>query len=235
MGDWGEQRRGVRKRSSTSAQNRKAHLRADFRWSCAYCGMAEEEARAIRFEVDHYKPRAAGGSNDYENLMWSCELCNRYKGDMYGDPGTTDHHILKVDLEHPADHLEVAEDRSGFVGNSATGEFTVHYLFLANNPRMRRIFEQRQQRDYCDEAIAHGLRVLTEAQLDGLPWRERVAVVRTRDMAKRKLSEIDRLFEELCGSPMPRDLGQSKKRHRERDHYLSSIGVRRTKRTKQRK
>ncbi len=191
--------------------------------------MAEEEAAAIRFEIDHYESRSAGGSNDYENLMWSCERCNNHKGDVYQDPSRTAHHILKVDLEHPADHLRLADDHSGFVGISATGDFTVEYLFLANSDRMKRIIEQRRERQYCDEAIAHGLRVLTQAQLDVLPRQERFQVVRTREIAKRKLSELENMVEELCASPIPRELRDSKRRHAARDRYLLSIGVKRPK------
>ena len=43
---------------------------------CAYCG------RKIDYkdmQVDHIVPQARGGSDDMENLMPSCRLCNHYK------------------------------------------------------------------------------------------------------------------------------------------------------------
>ena len=43
---------------------------------CAYCG------RAIEFkdmQVDHFVPQRLGGTDDIDNLMPSCRLCNHYK------------------------------------------------------------------------------------------------------------------------------------------------------------
>lgn len=37
----------------------KRYLRRDFFYSCAYCTIAETEAQAIRFTIDHYEPRNA--------------------------------------------------------------------------------------------------------------------------------------------------------------------------------
>lgn len=47
---------------------------------CVYCGFDGSTFDGWRFlEVDHFKPRSKGGSDDIENLMTSCMSCNRMK------------------------------------------------------------------------------------------------------------------------------------------------------------
>jgi len=43
---------------------------------CAYCG---NEITLKTMQVDHAKSKRNGGTDDYENLMPSCRLCNHYK------------------------------------------------------------------------------------------------------------------------------------------------------------
>lgn len=43
---------------------------------CAYCGTDQ----VTRFEVDHFMPRARGGSDAVSNLVLSCRPCNQAKG-----------------------------------------------------------------------------------------------------------------------------------------------------------
>lgn len=49
-----------------------------FGFRCAYCGI---EARATKLVVDHLIAVANGGTNEAENLVAACELCNNGKGD----------------------------------------------------------------------------------------------------------------------------------------------------------
>lgn len=46
------------------------------RFTCTYCGRTPP---AVLLEVDHVLPRAAGGSDDVENLTTSCWDCNHGK------------------------------------------------------------------------------------------------------------------------------------------------------------
>lgn len=47
-------------------------------FTCQYCGQRPPE---VVLEVDHIEPRAAGGSDDFLNLITSCWDCNRGKRD----------------------------------------------------------------------------------------------------------------------------------------------------------
>lgn len=46
---------------------------------CAYCG---EKIDLEDMEIDHVKSIRQGGTNDFDNLFPSCELCNHYKNLM---------------------------------------------------------------------------------------------------------------------------------------------------------
>lgn len=49
-----------------------------YRGLCAYCG----RHIGMRGTVDHYVPKALGGTNERSNLRWCCFECNRDKADM---------------------------------------------------------------------------------------------------------------------------------------------------------
>ena len=59
-----------------SAKLRFSVLRRDG-FTCQYCG---KSAPNVLLEVDHIKPRSAGGGNEDTNLVTSCRDCNRGKG-----------------------------------------------------------------------------------------------------------------------------------------------------------
>ncbi len=69
----------------------KKYLQKDFCGHCAYCNLNEEWVYPLPFEIDHFIPRAAFEAverndldTDYRNLMYSCSLCNRLKGNLFG-------------------------------------------------------------------------------------------------------------------------------------------------------
>lgn len=47
-------------------------------FKCIYCGAHPSES--VLLEVDHIHPVAEGGTNDIDNLVTSCDACNRGKG-----------------------------------------------------------------------------------------------------------------------------------------------------------
>ena len=46
--------------------------------NCLYCGAPGPST------IDHFIPRALGGSNELENLVPACTPCNQRKADMHG-------------------------------------------------------------------------------------------------------------------------------------------------------
>lgn len=68
----------------------KKYLETDFEHHCAYCDMYDEWIMPLPFQIDHFIPRAAFEKaertdldNDYNNLMYSCPICNRLKSDTF--------------------------------------------------------------------------------------------------------------------------------------------------------
>jgi hypothetical protein len=53
---------------------------ADF--ACEYCGVAETDTGG-ELTVDHFQPRAHGGTDDLSNLLYCCHRCNLYKADYW--------------------------------------------------------------------------------------------------------------------------------------------------------
>lgn len=55
------------------------------RFTCQYCGKHPPD---VLLEADHIVPRAAGGSDEMENLTTACSDCNRGKGARLLEEGT---------------------------------------------------------------------------------------------------------------------------------------------------
>ena len=51
---------------------------------CQYCGAASTD-EGVRLEVDHVYPQALGGTDDLDNLVTACYVCNRGKSAMVLD------------------------------------------------------------------------------------------------------------------------------------------------------
>jgi 5-methylcytosine-specific restriction endonuclease McrA len=43
---------------------------------CAYCG---KEILMDEMKIDHYVPKSKGGTDDLDNLLPACDICNHYK------------------------------------------------------------------------------------------------------------------------------------------------------------
>jgi 5-methylcytosine-specific restriction endonuclease McrA len=50
-------------------------------FKCVYCGFDGRSFEGWVFlQVDHFKPRSRGGSDELDNLCTSCAICNFMKG-----------------------------------------------------------------------------------------------------------------------------------------------------------
>lgn len=47
-------------------------------YACFYCGKRQSEGAVLN--LDHFIPRALGGTNELGNLFTACEGCNKRKG-----------------------------------------------------------------------------------------------------------------------------------------------------------
>jgi hypothetical protein len=113
-------------------------LRQIYGFSCAYCGISEDDAGA-ELTVDHWQPRSAGGSDALDNLVYACHACNGFKGD-YWNPDSEERllHPLRDNVDQ---HIQ--SDTNGMlIGLTVTGAFHIAQLQL-NRPALIRARQRR--------------------------------------------------------------------------------------------
>ena len=113
----------------------RSNVRAAAQNQCGYCRSLQKYVLGV-LEIDHIIPKAAGGSDEEDNLWLACRLCNSYKGTQTQgqDPITQ----KKVGLYHPrrqkwSSHFTWSEDGTRILGLTACGRATAIALKL-NNP-----------------------------------------------------------------------------------------------------
>ncbi len=101
---------------------------------CAYCQTLQANS-GQRMVPDHIIPESKGGEKVFENLCFSCRLCNEYKGSRTAglDPLTG----RTVSLFHPRqqswhDHFVWEESGTRIIGLTAIGRATVIALQMNN-------------------------------------------------------------------------------------------------------
>ena len=97
---------------------------------CAYC-LSPEQMMGVAFEVDHIRPRSAGGRNQLDNLCLSCPTCNRHKARRLSAPDPVSGRAVR--LFHPKrdvwlHHFAWSADGAHIIGLTPTGRATVEAL-----------------------------------------------------------------------------------------------------------
>ena len=146
------------------------YLRPDFFFSCAYCTISECEAQAIRFTIDHYEPKKHRPdlTDNYENLMYCCDVCNMRKGHRMPNAAERARGLrfFRPDLDRYTDHFE---KHDLLVHHKSTiGYYTENALDL-NRLGLRRLRDIRQRLATCDDFVLGGLLALRRFPLDQLP------------------------------------------------------------------
>jgi hypothetical protein len=147
--------------------------------------MAESEAHGISFEIDHYIPQKSRPDLicDYHNLMYACQVCNRYKGDLYPPPTAQadNYRFFKTDIDFFGDHYVFSAVR--LAGRTRIGKFTIDALHL-NRKALRDLRELRERLAKCEEYVSRGLAGLRKFSIDQLPQGVRLK-------AKRLIEEME--------------------------------------------
>jgi hypothetical protein len=103
--------------------------RANF--ACEYCTVSETDTGG-ELTIDHFQPKAKGGSDEAENLLYCCVRCNLYKAD-YWPTHANQPHLWNPRLEPIASHLLILTDGTLY-STTPVGEFTVTRLRLNRPP-----------------------------------------------------------------------------------------------------
>lgn len=116
-------------------------VRRAYDFACGYCGVREADAGS-ELELDHFKPRSAGGNNEFENLVYCCTTCNRVKGDFWAT-AQTEKRLLHPQRDNLSLHLRLELDGI-LTALTATGEFHLSRLRLNRPPliALRRVREE---------------------------------------------------------------------------------------------
>lgn len=205
-------------------------LRYDFFYSCAYCTMAESEATTIRYVIDHYIPRNERPDlvHSYENLIYTCDLCNMRKSDRYPPSAARDagYRYFRPDRDYRSSHFKCEGIR--WEGITETGIFTVEDLDL-NRFQLRRLRELRQRLVACAPMVEKGIMALRNFQFDQLPQGMRGPAIKSigkaRDLAETLVEDIDDTLRAFAKSELadPDTSDEEKQRLEARKAKLEAI------------
>lgn len=128
---------------TTAAETREL-LRVRHGYKCAYCGISETDVGGL-LEVEHFRPLAKGGTDDIENLLYACTICNRFKSDYWAGEETSIH----LRLLHPVhdsldEHLSELPNGT-LIGLTERGWFHIEWLHL-NRPQLVTFRKVRKQK-----------------------------------------------------------------------------------------
>jgi hypothetical protein len=113
---------------------------------------------------DHFQPTSKGGSNTFDNFVYSCHACNEFKSD-YWQPDSEDRvlHPLNDDFTL---HWEENEDGI-LVPQTQTGLFHIEQLHLNRFPLVARRLYYRQIAAFLrDRKIINALVAQTESNIN---------------------------------------------------------------------
>lgn len=182
-------------------------LRHDFLFSCGYCAITEAEATAVRLTIDHYEPSSLRRDLEhvYSNLIYACDPCNMYKGDVCPPPAARAQGLrfFKPDEDVFAEHFKLSGIR--LESKTKTGEFSIERLEL-NRQALRRLRELRMRLTDCDKFVAEGIAGLRRFPIDRLPPHIKGRVVSALNsinaVADRIAKEIDEILKSNARSDM---------------------------------
>jgi uncharacterized protein (TIGR02646 family) len=175
-------------------------LRLDFWYACAYCNIGEIEATALSFEIDHYEPRSSSPAlaSQYDNLMWSCRLCNRHKGKQTPNVAQRAAGIrfYRPDQDDPEEHFEVVNVES-LRHRTDIGKFSILLLFL-NRQQLKNLRRARASIYNSTRSILKGIQSLRGLKIDRFPKDIRFKVLELKSKLEADVQKaIDDLDEVL--------------------------------------
>jgi hypothetical protein len=110
----------------------KPFLRIEFIRQCVYCRMPDGVKGETAFGVDHYRPSSKfpGLRTQYQNLFYSCNVCNWQKGNFWPD---SQRYLAGLFIPNPCDHTMA--DHLAYRGvtveaRSRTGQLAIDVLLL---------------------------------------------------------------------------------------------------------
>jgi len=151
-------------------------VRAAYGYRCGYCGVSEAWAGG-ELEIDHFRPLLRDGTDAFDNLVYACARCNRFKSDYWPDDNAPE----SFKLLHPGQEaleLHIVETANGrLVGLTPRGWFHIRWLHL-NRPQLIELRQLLQSERAVREALTQAQEVKTQLQKRILELEVEVAELR---------------------------------------------------------
>jgi hypothetical protein len=124
-------------------------------YACEYCGVTEIDAGG-ELTIDHFRPQSEHGSDDAQNLLYSCLRCNLYKADYW--PRLAGEALLWNPREHPREEhlLELAD--ASLYAISDIGQWTLSRLRL-NRPQLVE-YRRRRAQEIAGQSLLNSSRII---------------------------------------------------------------------------
>lgn len=131
-------------------------VRRLYYYRCGYCGVHERDV-GNQLEIDHFKPRALGGTDELDNLVYCCPACNKFKHNFWpaDEAPATVRRLLHPRRDNFHEHVSEAED-GRLIALSPTGAFHIQQLHL-NRPQLLAWRHRRHLRAKVLAGIAEAL------------------------------------------------------------------------------
>lgn len=110
-------------------------IRAAAKNRCGYCRLPQY-LNPSRLEIEHLLPKAAGGTDDEENLWLACRDCNLHKSSKTHavDPQTGENsRLFNPRIDDWPEHFEFTDGGTRIKGITSCGRATTEALFLNND------------------------------------------------------------------------------------------------------
>lgn len=126
----------------TIADETREQVRRRANFACEFCGVTETDAGG-ELTIDHFQPKARGGADNLDNLLYCCARCNQYKLDYC--PTRADDPSLWNPRREPASMYFLELDDGTLQPLSITGAFTLKRLRLNRPPLVAYRLRKRQK------------------------------------------------------------------------------------------
>ena len=133
--------------SISSELRQQVRQRASF--ACEFCGITESDSGG-ELTIDHYHPQSQGGSDEPENLIYSCSRCNLYKADYW--PQNAEQTVLWNPRTEPFAIHFIESENGQLYPLTAIGSFSLLRLRL-NRPQLIQSRQMKRQRHKDIELI----------------------------------------------------------------------------------
>ena len=155
-------------------------MKREFRNKFVYCRKSDALADKSEFHVDHYRPKDKFHKliADYDNLLYSCAACNRFKGNYWSNE--TDKEIVNPCIHVMSHHLRFNDNYIKAL--SEAGKSTLERLRLNSE-------ESIQYRALMKKLIEYFLQTL-----------EQVAIKNKREELEESLVCLAKLIGEDVGA-----------------------------------